>query len=269
MCFWFLVACTANKTSDSAEDSQSEESELNDIQWQLAFEVSERPYDLAVHPDGRIFCSAQGGSKIYHWDPQTENKSEVNAPFDEALAIAFSGETLYYTASDNGVTGSLFRLEGNQSIEIASQSSEGTLFRWPMDLLQTPNGDWLLADYNAAVIFSVTENGSTTIHGSGSTTPQALAWLDGTLYIGGEDGIWKKDWPDGTPESVDNRPAYGLVNINDTIYGSNSTDGLFPIGGIGSNLVDIARPSGAIYTENMLYVADRVGQGVWKTSVEE
>lgn len=267
MLIFIFVACSAEQKTDSAE--QLSDVPPRQFSWELAFEVAERPYDLAVHPDGRIFCSAQGGSRIYHWDPQTDVKSPINADFDEALALKFAGETMYYTTSDNGVTGALLKFDGNESSTIASQASNGTLFRWPMDLLHTPNGEWLLADYNAGVIFSVLENGQTTVHSSGSTTPETLAWADGFLYIGGEDGIWKKQWPDGEPEQLDSRSTYGLININGTIWATNSTDGVFPIGDVGSEQQDIARPSSPIYTENVLYVADRVGQGVWKTSMEE
>ena len=179
---------------------------------------------------------------------------------DPTVALALLGA---------GVTGGLFRFDGNESTQLATQASDGTLFRWPMDLLPTPDGEWLLADYNAGVIFSVIEDGNSTVHSAGSASPEALAWNDGLLYIGGEDGIWTKQWPNGSPQQVDTRPAYGLVNRNGTIWGSNSTDGLFPIGEVGSTLQEIARPSSPIYTENVLYVADRVGQGVWKTSMEE
>ena len=230
MIFLFLLACNPDKESDSSVATDSSE-EQESVSARLAFEIAERPYDLALSGDGRIFCSAQGGSRIYHWSPETDLVVELNVDFDEAGAIDFSGEDLYFTTSDNGVTGSLSKLVGSEVTEIATQSTDGTLFRWPMDLLQAPDGSWLIADYNASAIFAVTEGGNTTVYSAGSLTPESLAWNDGILYIGGEDGIWKKQWPDGFPEQVDSRAAYGLVNIDGTIYGVNSTEGLFSIGG--------------------------------------
>ena len=81
--------------------------------------------------------------------------------------------------------------------------------------------------------------------------------------------IWKMEWPQGTPEQVDDRAAYGLVAVNNEIWAVNSTDGIFAIGGNAAPIEDIARPGKMLHFENMLYVADHAGQYVWVAATQE
>ena len=88
------------------------------------------------------------------------------------------------------------------------------------------------------------------------------------MYIGGEDGVWQKEWPDGIPSKIDERSANGLAIFNEQMYASNSTDGVFIVGGDAYPLPEtFGRPSTLLIKENMLYVIDQVGRGVWQTGL--
>ena len=121
--------------------------------------------------------------------------------------------TLYFTQTDNGVTGSLSMLIDRDITVISSQADDGTLMRWPMDFVPTPTSDgsnnWVVADYNAGQLFVIEDN-SVHLHPAGSSKPQSLLFVEDTLYIGGEDGIFKMDWPNGTPELIDQRSGLAL-----------------------------------------------------------
>jgi hypothetical protein len=67
---------------------------------------------------------------------------------------------------------------------------------------------------------------------------------------------------------VDERSANGLIAYDGIIYGSNSQDGIFVLQGESSPLPDeIGRPSALLVQENMLYVIDQVGRGIWRTTL--
>ena len=154
--FFFCFGCS-DKSSDSAEtDIVVPTQEIESIE--KLFEIPERPFDLALHPDQRIFISGDAGGKLYTWD-SIELKEEPTI-YNDIQGILFVDSEFYYTTTDNGVTGALIRGFGNNGETIITQSSDGTLLRWPTDLVSIPNGDILISDYNAGVVFSVSSIGA-------------------------------------------------------------------------------------------------------------
>jgi len=271
--FSLFHAChTTEKTtshSPNDENDMVEPAAAPDLQWEEAFKISERPYALTADSEQQIiYCNGQSGENIYTWN-NTGSPSRLTGQFSDSHGLFFAEDGLYYTTSDHGVTGSLEHYQDGASTELAVQADNGTLFRWPMDLQQSSTNEWILADYNEAALFVFSSAGTFRID-AGSSFPETLAWLDNNLYIGGEDGIWKMEWPQGNPEQVDDRAAYGLVAVNNEIWAVNSTDGIFAIGGNAAPIEDIARPGKMLHFENMLYVADHAGQYVWvATTLEE
>jgi len=266
-----LVACQNKNNSpedESDTDLSPEQQEVYDIGATVeeAFRVPERPWDLALHPDGRIFCSSQSGSKLYAWDPSTQMREEIAANFADIQALVFAEEEIYYTTTQYGVTGTLSRMIGQQSEILHTQADDGTLFRWPMDLIRGPDGGWILADYEAGGIFWITVGGAVSFLPAGSNTPEALAYQSPYLYIGGEDGVFQKEWPDGPVQKIDQRAAHGLEMVEDELWAGNSAQGVYIVGEGMLGFDQAARVGSLLWTGEKLYFADKVGEGIWQAS---
>lgn len=252
-----FLACNSSD-KENPDDSQNEPMELEEL-----FIIPERPFDMTWDTDGTMLISADASGKLYRWDGQL--LEEQQGFYHDIQAVHVYEDTLYHTTTDNGVTGALHDAPDNP---LVTQSSDGTLFRWPVDITHAPDGSLLIADYNAGVIFSYQEDGTTQLFGAGSQTPLSIAFQDNSLYIGGEDGIWEKEWPDGIPSKIEDRSANGLVVHNGEIYASNSTDGIFLVGGEAYPMPEnFGRPSSLLVKESVLYVIDQIGRGVWKSDL--
>ena len=74
----FALACGSElKLTDSAASNQSGESQsdnggLQPLNGEILFSVSERPWDLAMHPDGSVFAVLKpvGSSTVGHQNPK-------------------------------------------------------------------------------------------------------------------------------------------------------------------------------------------------------
>jgi WD40 repeat protein len=268
----FLTACTENKglpsnSNDSASENQSEPSTEIFVETSQAFRVPERSWDLAVHPDGRIFCSTQSGSKLYAWDPETELREEEPPNYSSIQALFIpNDEEIYYTTTEYGVTGTLSRMIDHSSEILVTQADDGTLIRWPMDLIQAPDGGWLIADYEDHSVFWVHNDNSVTRHAVGADRPEALVYQEPYLYIGGEDGLYKMEWPNGESEKVSERPTFGLELVNDDIW-AGTLSGVYSISGVLAEITDVARGGSLVFSQDVLYLGDKVGEGVWRITI--
>ncbi|MFT5683109.1 MAG: hypothetical protein ACI8RZ_004036 [Myxococcota bacterium] len=260
------AACTDKNGGDTSSTDTTTDSTFPaaaELSAELAFEVPERPLDLAVSPDGRIFCSAQAGGKVYAWDPVSADRDEVYDDFSDVVALVFSGDDLYMTFSDNGVTGGLYRIDGLDAIEVTTQDDLGVLMRDPGDLILDDLGGFLIADDNTGVVFHVASSGAVSSFPAGSTEPLALALVGETLYIGGDDGIWSMSWPGGSPTLIDSRAGLGLLAVGEALWAANASEDLFIVSGGQLGADDAARPASLALSDGVVYFADRVGQGVW------
>ena len=264
-----LVAC-GNKDKDSTTsdadtmDTSIETPETN-VEPRTAnevFRVPNRPWDLALSTDGQIYCSAQGGNTIYVWDPIAEMRTEFPRSISDVQNILFDDDVLYFTRTDNGVTGDFSRLDGNQPTVLHTQADDGTLLRWPMDFVKGPNDEWVIADYKQG-LFVIETNGSVTTAPAGTGQPQGLLFVENTLFVAGEDGVFSIEWPDGEPMSVDSRSGLSLVEVNGEVWSSNAEFGIFAVGGSPVGLTQAARPGSLLNTSEGIYFADHVGEGVW------
>ena len=177
-----FTACTDKINDDDTNAIQNPPLELEEL-----FVIPERPFDMTWDTDGSMLISADASGKLYRWDGSI--LEEQVGSYHDIQAVYVYSDLLYYTTTDNGVTGALH----NDTSPLSTQSSDGTLFRWPVDITHTPDGSVLIADYNAGIIFSYLENGSTQLFGAGSQTPLSILFQDDSLYIGGEDGVWQKE----------------------------------------------------------------------------
>ena len=264
-----LSGC-GNKEIDSAEPLNEQETDSNtlenDVQPKSAtemFRIPNRPWDLALSPEGLIYCSAQGGNTLYIWDPISETRTEFARSISDVQNILLDDTgTLYFTTTDNGVTGGLSMMEGNQPVVLHTQADDGTLMRWPMDFVKGPSQEWVIADFQQG-LFVVDPSGSVTTKTAGSTKPQGLLFIEDTLFISGEDGIFSIRWPNGEPTQVDDRSGLALVEVNGEVWSSNSEHGVFIVGGNAIGLRQAARPGSLLNTSDGIYFADHVGEGVW------
>lgn len=262
MTAFMLIFISCNDSGkQSTEDTSLDETAPLEVEE--LFVIPERPFDMTWDSDETMLISADASGKLYRWDG-TELVEEVGT-FHDIQAVHIMDDTLYYTTTDNGVTGALIDESGTPLI---TQSSDGTLLRWPVDITHTPSGTILIADYNAGIIFTYEQDGTSQLFSAGSQTPLALAFVEEVLYIGGEDGVFQKEWPDGIATKIDERSANGLVTYDGLVYASNSVDGIFVVEGVSYPLPDnFGRPSALLIQENMLYVIDQVGRGIWQTSL--
>lgn len=259
-----------NKGTDSAETMNEQETDSNRLEDSVdpksateMFRIPNRPWDLALSSEGLIYCSAQGGNTLYIWDPIAETRTEFERPIYDVQNILFDDDgTLYFTTTDNGVTGGLSMWENNQPVQLHTQADDGTLMRWPMDFVKGPNEEWVIADFQQG-LFVVDASGSVTTKTSGTDKPQGLLFVDNVLFISGEDGIFSIDWPDGEPRKLDDRSGLALLRVDGEVWSSNSELGIFVVGGSLIGLTQAARPGSLLNTSDGVYFADHVGEGVW------
>lgn len=268
----FSLACTAAKPTDSGDELGEPDVEPRVVAAEIiqAFRVPERPWDLAADSNGIIYATTQAGSIVYTWNPETEEREELRNRFPNVVALAFKDETPYFTTTDNGVTGTLSQRVDNSVQVLASQSSDETLFRWPADLTATPDGGWIIPDIEAHVAFSTdSSNSNVTVMAVGSSLPETAAFFEGALYVGGEDGVFQKPWPTGPATQVDSRAAYGLAVYNGELLAASPEQGLFVVDGPRLELDGQlgARPASMLVVNEHIYVADRVGEWVYRVSI--
>ena len=262
-----LLACV-NKDKDSAT-SNAIDTGIGALNTNVeakdateVFRVPNRPWDLALSDDGLLYCSAQGGNTMYIWDPTAEMRTEFPRSISDVQNILFDDDVLYFTRTDNGVTGDFSKLDGNQPTVLHTQADDGTLLRWPMDFVKSPNGEWIIADYKQG-LFVIDANGSVKTASAGASQPQGLLFFEETLFVAGEDGIFSIEWPNGEPILVDSRSGLSLVEVNGEVWSSNSELGIFIVGGSPLGLTQAARPGSLLKTSDGIYFADHVGEGVW------
>lgn len=270
-----ILACSGqSKSIDSATDAAIDGNNpsnhtggnagIDELDAEVLFSVSERPWDLAFHPDGRLFCSAQTGGKLYAWDPASEESSEVPGFYEGLVAIDFQGESLVYTSTADTNTGALVLHDfaTNTQRILSTQSDDGVLMRWPIDIAVGPANSWFVADYNAQTVFHVTETGTNTVN-TGSTKPTSVLFVDNTLYTGGDDGIFELNWSTQENAQIDTRPAAALAVINGAIIAAGNPNAVFVVNGDVLGFEGPARHGAIVYNGDRLFLADRIGEGVW------
>jgi len=253
---------SGSSQSDSDSDDPDDEVDLQpvEVEVEALFDVTGGPYDLAAHPDGRIFCSVRE-SRLVVWDPATGWVEEVSDRLGPIFGIELDGESLYFTTSDHRQAGSLSRLVDGE-VEVIATAAGSTIFREPTDLAQAPDGSWVLADKTLQALIGVTEGGETWMVGTPGEV-STLAFRGSTLFFGGEEGTWRMNWPDGEPTLADARSTNSLHAWDGAMWATNTTSRIYEVGGSLSISVSDVRVPGRLSGADSLYLADWGLADVW------
>ena len=270
--FGLFVACGNTKEVVDSSDFQSGNNEipngLLDLNPEILFTVPNRPWDVSQHPDGRIFCSAQTGGNLYAWNPISQEREDINGDFDGILAIGFQNDTFVYTTTEDTNTGALVHhdFDTGTNTVLTTQSSDGTLFRWPIDITAGPENSWFVADYNAQTVFHVDSTGLTNTIDSGSSRPTTVLFRDNVLYTGGEDGVFAHTLNSNSPIKMDDRTASGLSVVENKLIATGNPHGLFLVEGSTIEFEGPARHGAMLYNGYDLIITDHTGEGVWQAT---
>ena len=135
---------------------------------------------------------------------------------------------------------------------MSTQSDDGILMRWPIDIAAGPDESWFVADYNAQTVFQVTPTGTRTIS-TGSSKPTSVLFIDDTLYTGGDDGIFEWNVTSEAHGQIDTRPAAALQIINGTLIASGNPNAVFVVNGEPIGFEGPARHGSMVYNENSCF----------------
>ncbi len=276
----FLVLCLGwgcsskqGTTTDSAStttDTDLDDSESDDDEddpgppdapliGSSAFQVTGGPYDLAMHPDGRVFCSIEDHG-VVAWDGV--EVVDITDDLGPVHGIAIANEVLYFTTSNHEQAGSIGRFVDGE-VEIFATEHNSIPFREPIALAQAPDGTWVAPDPTVGVVWTVTEAGTTGQLPTSSAEPKTVTFDGSTLYIGGPDGIWTLQWPDGSPSLIDERAANGLHVARGQLWATNQRDHLFVPASDTQFAVSDAGVPARITGTDTLYIADWALADVW------
>ena len=221
--------------------------------------------DPTSAPDGRVFASVAEHA-IDVWDPETAWVETHTDNPGAVFGIVWADGDLYYSTSNHRQSGALMRLDERTGSMIADAAGS-TVFREPRDLCRAPDGAWVLADTTLGTLFVVRDDGERVEQlGVPLEEPSTLAADETHVYVGGEGGVVRIPWPEGTPETIDARPVNGLHVVGDTLWATNRDWGVFAVGTDRRlDLPDVRRPGRMTGIEPLL-VADWGGGGVWAVS---
>ena len=276
---WSATACQSNKAdgdtatigdahtdSDPSEDDDDPaDAPTETVDAEPLFEVTGGPYDLVVAPDGRLFVSIQE-SRIDVWDPVEQWVEEHTSRAGSIFGMTWHDEHLFYTTSNHRQSGALMKLEGRDGTVLATASGS-TVFREPTDLAIAPDGRWVIPDPTVGTLFVASPDGSTVeMRSPGVEEPSTVATNDEAIFVGGSNGVVRIDWPDGSPEWIDDRPVNGLHFFGDRLLAGGPEWGVFEVGAETRLGIDEIRLAGRLAGSSTLFVADWGGAAVWAIS---
>ena len=92
---------------------------------------------------------------------------------------------------------------------------------------------------------------------------------DRYVYAGGDSGVVRIEWPDGTPEIIDDRSTDGLHTAAGVLWGTNSDWGVFEVSGnLRLALPDLRRPGRMTGSDPLLVTDTAAGEG-WAVSLSD
>ena len=270
---WLLACGSSSNKADSGTDTGSVAGDTNapdpddavdlepiPYESEPLFDVTGGPYDLAVHDDGRVFCSVQE-SRLVVWDAAVGWVEEISDELGPIFSIALRDDAVYFTTSTHRQSGTLSRLVDGE-VEVLATAAGSTIFREPTDLALAPDGSWVLADKTLQTLIGVTADGDAWLIASPGPL-STVAFKGNTLYFGGESGTWSMKWPDGDPVSVDARSTNGLHLWDGKVWGTNTASRVYEVGGTLSIPVDGVRIPGRLAGGDTLYMSDWGLADVW------
>jgi len=267
----FAYGCTSKSAEDADTGNDQSVDQPEDVVPEAVdaeplFEVTGALLDLAIAPDGRIFASIEEHA-IDVWDPATEWVEQHTDRAGPIFGISWSEDTIWYTTSSHRQAGALMKLDGKNGVVIAEAQGD-TIFREPRDLCRTSDDKWVITDTTLGLLFIINDDGSSVERLSVPLTDLSTVACDtGHVYVGGDDGVVRIPWPDGSPETIDSRPVDGLHIAKGIAWGTNRDWGVFEVGGDRRlELPDIGRP-GRMAGQDSLLVTDSAAGAVWLVSL--
>jgi len=268
-----LVACPpvdkADDTGDSDPDSDSDTT-VGDVEAEQLLYLDDGPGDLDTNADGQLLITTRYGGHVLSWTPGSDGTDTVERSVAGLEGIHVGdGDKIWAAVSDGGIVGATGWLEDSDLVTVASQADDGTLFRYPRDLVLAPDGWLVMVDATVGALFRTDPaTGSTTAYYLEIASPRRLLFVGETLFVGGSDGIYTVDYPGNTATRVDSREAWGLLEHDGRVLAANDDAKIFELGGDSIGGADIGRPGGMAVLDGTLYVSDLVGSHVYGLQLE-
>jgi hypothetical protein len=282
---WFRLSITAtvllvtacppgSKPDDTAgtDDTDTHETDtpVGDGEAEQVLYLEDGPGDLDVMSDGRILVVTRYGGHVLSWTPGVDGTDTLQRSIAglEGIFVG-SDDTLWAAVSDGGIVGSVGWLESHDMVAVADQADDGTLFRYPRDVVMAPDGMLLMADATVGALFRTEPaTGSTTAYYVEIASPRRLLFVGETLYVGGSDGIYTVDYPGSTATLVDGREAWGLLEQGGRVLASNADAKVFEVGGDSLGGAEIDWPGGMLAVDSTLYVSDLGGRYLYAMTLD-
>jgi hypothetical protein len=258
-----LVGCEPDPSPGDSDDLPPGDSDLpiGDAEAEQVLYVPDGPADLELGADGSLLVVTRYGGDVLAWTPGSKATDSVQRSIAGLEGVHRAAETLWAATSDGGIVGAVGWLEDSELQPVASQADDGTLFRYPRDLVLAPDGALLMADATVGALFRTElETGSTTAYYVEIASPRALLFDDGVLYVGGSDGVFTVDYPGSSATLIDPRPANALLAVGDRILASNADQKIFALDGASLGGADVGNPGGMAVIDDTLFVSDLGGR---------
>lgn len=218
------------------------------------------PRDNAGHltvASGQFYYSTQYDPAVYTWNPETGDEEKVTWDWRDLEAFAVSDGRIFGSFSDSGIEGWVSELlPPKDEEELASQGSDGRLFRRPSDLVVTEQRIWVV-DEKLELVWEIDRGSGSAAELVGVSGVLAVVQHQGRWVVGGESGV-----QDATG-LLDQRKATALYSTGNQIWAVNVDDGIYKVGGDSWALQGPARPGPFIVQDELAYVVDEVGGGIW------
>ena len=125
-----------NKEMDSADTLDEQESDSNTLDSDVdpksateMFRVPERPWDLASLQKDSSIALHKGVIHCTSGIPSRKHAPNLSALYTTFKTFSSMMTYLYFTTTDNGVTGGLSMWQDNQPVLLHTQADDGTLMR--------------------------------------------------------------------------------------------------------------------------------------------
>lgn len=270
-----LTACPAgDKPDDSGgtgdTDTRDTDPPVGDGEAEQVLYVEDGPGDLGQLSDGRVLVVTRYGGHVLAWTPGVDGYDTLQRSISGLEGIwVGQDDTVWAAVSDSGIVGAVGWLEDSELVTLATQADDGTLFRYPRDLVVAPDGWVLMADATVGALFRTDpDSGSTTAYYVEIASPRTLLFVDGTLWVGGSDGVYQVDYPGSTATLVDGREAWSLLEVDGRVLAGNADDKVFQVGGPSLGGAEIGLPGGMVVQDQAVIIGDRGGSYLYELALD-
>jgi len=225
---------------------------------ELYWEIRDRGLDL-ISSDGLLYASTQAGGAILTLDPETGDEDKLAWDLGDIQGIGINQSEIHAAFTDSHVEGWVGRIDPPKGVEILASSTDvGALFRSPSALAYGDAGEIYVLDSKAESVWRIDDEGAVTTYFELGGI--ALAYQNGALYVGGDDGVFEVTTNGAT--QIDSRPAFGLEVLNGELIASNTSEFVFLVGGPQLATGNLGRPGPMTFVNGTLYIMDTISGDV-------